>query len=430
MTILSRINREMMYNNPPTIVYSLIDNNECIFKTKTSIHLRSINKDTFNRKKLSLFFYLINSDELMSTLKSYLSFDEEKRTELVKHFRYLYKNATEYEIIMYLIIKDIISIHDYIIDKEKELSETIELLNKAHSHNNYENTLLKKKTEKYEFYSSINFDKDIFIPYIELVIHLLEEEKEFISEFVNLKDNRRLEHYNFYNDNFSLPRSSINYLIEENGVYSSKKSLYIREYVDTFPQYRKEVEKILKKSKVDSINDLNEKDMKKAISILKKFDDEHIKKYDNKNSFSYKVMEEYDLYDIKEFIDLSNYIIYRDNITILKCKNCGKLFIQKTRITETLCDNIYRNGKTCKELSSVIKLENDEISKVYRNAYKLENGRLHRLGINNEVFKNKFFIWNEKARELMKECQAGKITIEEYKNWIKENKEWYRKEVN
>ena len=85
-----------------------------------------------------------------------------------------------------------------------------------------------------------------------------------------------------------------------------------------------------------------------------------------------------------------------------------------------------RIGKTCKELSYEIKLQNDEITKTYRNAYKTQNAKKQRnkhiKGIN-ERFKE----WVVNAQEQKKQCVEKNISLEDFKKWLKDNDNWHIK---
>lgn len=83
-------------------------------------------------------------------------------------------------------------------------------------------------------------------------------------------------------------------------------------------------------------------------------------------------------------------------------------------------------GKTCKELSYEIKLENDEITKTYRNAYKTQNAKKQRNKHIPEIeasFKN----WVLNAQKQKKLCNDKVISLEDFKNWLKDNENWYLK---
>ncbi|MEY8261651.1 DUF6076 domain-containing protein [Oscillospiraceae bacterium 50-60] len=102
------------------------------------------------------------------------------------------------------------------------------------------------------------------------------------------------------------------------------------------------------------------------------------------------------------------------------CKNCGLYFAVKGRGTAEYCDvTTDEKGRICKEIGAFVhwsqSKEDDEIFKVYRREYKkrfawTKTGR---------ISSTTLYAWGEKAREKKAECEAGKITLEEYQEWLK-----------
>lgn len=114
----------------------------------------------------------------------------------------------------------------------------------------------------------------------------------------------------------------------------------------------------------------------------------------------------YDSYEVKKY-----------DVHPVKCQNCGKLFFPHSRSDEIYCDNIFRNGKTCKALGYEMKVAADQIMKEYRRVYKLQNARKQR----NQQKKNiaaRFDDWAASAKQALKLCQNGEITLEEMKHRI------------
>lgn len=107
---------------------------------------------------------------------------------------------------------------------------------------------------------------------------------------------------------------------------------------------------------------------------------------------------------IEDIFNIYTKLFIENKIRLNKCKNCGKYFIPLHKSNETLCNNIYKNGKTCKELSGEIKLSNDEILSIYRNAYKRENGKKNRYRHIPNI-QLKFENWNKIAKEKYLDCQ-------------------------
>ena len=74
------------------------------------------------------------------------------------------------------------------------------------------------------------------------------------------------------------------------------------------------------------------------------------------------------------FICMKEFMNYKNSFRIIKCKNCNHYFIPKTAHKTLYCDNIFKDGLTCKEfadkVSSSRTYANDPICKKYRNKYK------------------------------------------------------------
>lgn len=103
------------------------------------------------------------------------------------------------------------------------------------------------------------------------------------------------------------------------------------------------------------------------------------------------------------------------------CKNCGLYFAVKGRGTAEYCDvTTDGKGRVCKEIGAFVQWsqskEDDEIFKDYRREYKkrfawTKTGKLSSAAL---------YAWGERAREKKAECEEGKITLEEYREWLKE----------
>lgn len=79
-------------------------------------------------------------------------------------------------------------------------------------------------------------------------------------------------------------------------------------------------------------------------------------------------------------------------------------------------------GKTCKELSYEIKLQNDEITQIYRKAYKTQNAKKFRNGHIPNIdikFKN----WVKSAQNQKQLC----TNLDDFKQWLKDNENWHLK---
>jgi hypothetical protein len=109
------------------------------------------------------------------------------------------------------------------------------------------------------------------------------------------------------------------------------------------------------------------------------------------------------------------------NIPIRECQNCGYFFIPSSRSDEIYCDRIIKNGKSCKDIGYENKILSDPFSKAYRTAYKTKNAYKLRNIKNTPGVEKKFADWTQKAKEKLSEGLEGKISIEDFTKWLKED---------
>lgn len=220
---------------------------------------------------------------------------------------------------------------------------------------------------------------------------------------------------NFLEEYTQNRRISLNDYINFLSLPKTEKILYIKENGKKI--------KLGKKFLIKEINNLNLSKINENFSLDTIINEEYLYK-NNYIEIDNIYYENY--YKIECFNDYLmaciNYILEK-KIIINKCRNCGKLFIPINKNNEELCGYIYKNNKTCKELSYEIKLENDEITKIYRKNYKTQNAKknrnLHIIDIN-----LKFNKWVNEAQKYKKKCENGNITIEEYIKWFDDNNNW------
>ena len=128
---------------------------------------------------------------------------------------------------------------------------------------------------------------------------------------------------------------------------------------------------------------------------------------------------------LNDILSVYTKLFYENKIPFKQCKNCFKYFIPIHKSNETLCNNIYKNGKTCKQLSGEIKLSKDEVLSIYRTAYKRENGKKNRYRHIPNI-QLKFENWNKIAKEKYTDCQRGAISKEEFSDWLNSSRDWYK----
>lgn len=136
-----------------------------------------------------------------------------------------------------------------------------------------------------------------------------------------------------------------------------------------------------------------------------------------------------EVYTFESYNDFILFILYRAaalNIQFNKCKNCGKYFVPTTKSNEIYCTRVFRNGKTCRDIGYELSVQSDEITKLYRNAYKTQNAKKQRnknIANVDKLFSN----WASEAKKMYKLCKDNKIKFDELSKWLKENQDWINK---
>lgn len=152
----------------------------------------------------------------------------------------------------------------------------------------------------------------------------------------------------------------------------------------------------------------------------------------NVNNIGYRIIyslknksfeERYEINDIYTFCIFSIVKLLQNGTNIKNCENCGDYFVPKT-MNEIYCDKVHSNGRTCKLMGYENKLKNDnQIMYEYRKAYKNHNAIMNRSKHTGPKAEERWQSWKIKAKNKLKECQKGHITLDEFKEWLKKTKE-------
>lgn len=126
---------------------------------------------------------------------------------------------------------------------------------------------------------------------------------------------------------------------------------------------------------------------------------------------------------IPDMIDYSLRTCVERDITVRRCKNCGRWFPQMVRVSAEYCERpVPRGEQVCREIGAfkqwTKKQSDDPVFKVYRKEYKkrfawIKAGR---------ITDDDFYAWSEKARDEKRKCDRGMISLEEFKQWLSESK--------
>lgn len=123
---------------------------------------------------------------------------------------------------------------------------------------------------------------------------------------------------------------------------------------------------------------------------------------------------------IRDMIDYSLRSCVERDITVRRCKNCGRWFPQTGRVSAEYCERPVAQGEqTCREMGAfqqwTKKQSDDPVFKAYRKEYKrrfawIKAGR---------VTDTEFYDWSKRAREKKAECDSGILSLEEFTAWLK-----------
>ena len=125
---------------------------------------------------------------------------------------------------------------------------------------------------------------------------------------------------------------------------------------------------------------------------------------------------------IFDMIDYSLRTCVERDITVRRCKNCGRWFPQMVRVSAEYCERPVPKGQeVCREIGAfkqwTKKQSDDPVFKIYRREYKKRFAWIKAGNIDDDSFK----LWSKKAREEKKKCDSGIITLEEFKQWLAES---------
>ena len=109
----------------------------------------------------------------------------------------------------------------------------------------------------------------------------------------------------------------------------------------------------------------------------------------------------------------------RQETRMRRCKNCGRYFAIQRRSTAEYCDRVIdERGRTCKDVGAITtwtkSKKDDTLFNDYRREYKKRFART-KVG---KYTTDALYAWGELARAKVEECREGKITVDEFHEWL------------
>ena len=129
-----------------------------------------------------------------------------------------------------------------------------------------------------------------------------------------------------------------------------------------------------------------------------------------------------EMVEIETFDDLLGYGLHhtlKTELPIRKCKHCGEYFFVRGRSDTEYCDR-KKPGKSkpCNIIGATRNYweskADDPVYTEFQKAYKRNHSR-RRVGT---MTPSEFFEWSEEARRLRGECDAGRMTLDEFRMWL------------
>ena len=131
----------------------------------------------------------------------------------------------------------------------------------------------------------------------------------------------------------------------------------------------------------------------------------------------------YETRDIYSLLAIDIKMIKDKSITIKKCANCGKYFIPSNRSDEIYCDNVFRSGKTCKQVGYEEKEKKDPFKVLYTKARKTQHARIRYNIENKPHYKEDHYIPWRMAAEKARDHFRSVNDLNGFKKWIEDNKD-------
>lgn len=122
---------------------------------------------------------------------------------------------------------------------------------------------------------------------------------------------------------------------------------------------------------------------------------------------------------IRDLIDFSLRDCAAKNIPVRQCRNCGRYFPIIGRVTAEFCSRPTASGKLCRNIAPVQKWAKNSKKDVVFSEYRREYKRRFAWIKAGKFSDEEFTIWAKQAKAKKHECDAEKISLEEFKDWLK-----------
>ena len=122
---------------------------------------------------------------------------------------------------------------------------------------------------------------------------------------------------------------------------------------------------------------------------------------------------------IRDIIDFSLRDCVEKNIPVRRCRNCGRYFPIIGRITAEYCSRPQPSGKLCRNIAPVQKWAKNSKKDLVFSEYRREYKRHFSWIKAGKISAEEFAVWAKQAKAKKHECDAEKISLDEFKQWLK-----------
>ena len=130
----------------------------------------------------------------------------------------------------------------------------------------------------------------------------------------------------------------------------------------------------------------------------------------------------YEFYDFRQMFGVALDWIVSNNYKISRCENCGKFFVPYGRYDAKYCEYPFKNGKSCRELSFSINVDNNAVLKEYRKIYKTKHAWTKRNKVTQPGVETDFERWHKNAKTIVDKYKLGAVSEMEALKWLEDNK--------
>ena len=129
----------------------------------------------------------------------------------------------------------------------------------------------------------------------------------------------------------------------------------------------------------------------------------------------------YEFSRVDQILELEFTKLLESDVRFRKCQRCGRYFILKGNFNTRYCDRIEEySGRTCQDLAAKENFKKKAADRPALGVYDLYYRRYAARKKVRQIKEDEFNKWRYEAIRLRDDCEAGKLTVEEYRQWMED----------